>query len=395
MYPSFRLPQIALIGFPILEIRTNPSTHALASIILQEKRFEIALAAKGGAAGIRLAEKMGCEGALVRLLDPEMARAARAARIPVVNVSGWLASTGVPTVKSDDAAVGRLAATHLHDKNFKRLAVIVAPGGSFNRARCNGFLAHAATVGLRTECFRCKKNTNAEDGVDWAALTDWLRSLKKPTGLFLTDDTLAVRLLESLRGSGICVPHDIGLVCGPLHPDRGELCSPSLTSIDSAPVGVYRRALDRLEETMRNPRTLTPDIELIAPAGIIPGESTRLPASDDPLVARAIRIIDTEALRGLNINLLCSTLGVGCSTLERHFNSALGVKPHDYLRRLRIATAKKQLAITKNSIQKIAVSCGFSSRKRLNLVFAAIEGVSPRQWRTQCPTDGKRGDPEV
>ncbi len=379
-----RPPQIALIGFPMLEMRPNPSTQALASIIMEEKHWEIALAAKEWAGGIRLAEKMGCDGALVRLLDREMARAARSARIPLVNVSGWLASTGVATVKCDNAAIGKLAATHLLEKNFKHLAVVVACGGALNQERCNGFLEHAAALGHRVECFRCKKNAPVEDGAEWETLAVWLRSLCKPTGLFLTDDTLAKPLLDSLRGSGISVPYDVGIVCGPLYPDRSGLCSPSLTNIDPDTAGVYRRALDRLENLMRTPGIARPKVELLAPYGLCQGESTRLSARDDPLVARAIRIIDTEELRGLNINLLCAKLGVACSTLERHFNSALGVMPHAYLTSMRIASAKKQLAASDNSIEKVAASCGFSSRKRLNLVFTAYEGISPRNWRVQC-----------
>ena len=156
--------KIALIGFPILEMRSNPTAHALARYILEEKQWEIALAAKGGAGGIRLAAKMGCDGALVRLLDSEMTRETRSARIPLVNVSGWLNLTGIATVKCDNVAIGRLAATHLHEQNFKRVAVIVAPGGVLNKERLRGFLEHADSLNLRAACFRCKKNTRTEGG---------------------------------------------------------------------------------------------------------------------------------------------------------------------------------------------------------------------------------------
>jgi LacI family transcriptional regulator len=378
--------KIALIGFPILEMRSNPTAHALARYILEEKQWEIALAAKAGVGGIRLAEKMGCDGALVRLLNTEMTREARSAGIPLVNVSGWLNSTGIATVKCDNVAIGRLAAKHLHEQNFKRFAVIVAPGGVLNKERCRGFLEHAASLDLRTECFRCKKNTPTDGGVDWDSLSGWLSGLKKPTGLFLTDDILAQGLLKSMQGCGISVPHDVGLVCGPIHPDRGGLCSPILSTIDPDTARVYRVALDSLEKMMTTQENVTPSVKLISPAGLCPGDSTRLTASDDPLVARAIRIMDAEKTQGLNINLLCSQLGITCATLERHFKSTLGVSPHHYLTGLRITAAKKQLANNQDSIDKIARACGFSNRKRLNLIFAAKEGISPRQWRTQSIT---------
>jgi LacI family transcriptional regulator len=381
-----KLKRIALIGFPILEMRPNPMAHALARYILEEKKWEIVLAIRGGVGGIRLAEKIGCDGALVRLLDSAMAREARSSRIPLVNVSGWLNSTGVTTVKSDNSAIGQLAATHLYEQNFKRLAVVVAPGGVFNEERYRGFLDHALALNLRTTCFRCKKNTPLDGGGVWDSLSGWLDGLQKPTGLFLTDDTMAQGLLKCLRRLSISVPHNMGLICGPIHPERGGICSPSLSTIDPNTAQVYRGALNRLEEMIAAPSRVEPSVELIPPAGLCPGESTRLPASDDPLVAAAIRIMDIEAAQGLNINLLCSKLGITCATLERHFKGALGVMPHRYLTQVRINTAKKLLSNSRDSIEKVARACGFSNRKRLNIVFAANEGMSPRQWQSQYAT---------
>ena len=381
-----RPPPIALIGFPLLEMEPNPATQALAGYILQDKGWEIALVAKEGAGGIRLAEKMGCAGALVRLLSPEVARAARTARIPLVNVSGWLPAPGVETVKTDNAAIGRLAAAHLQAQKFTRLALIVAPGGAFNRDRETGFVAQAATQGMPVDVFRGPKKATREGAVDEAALAVWLRGLRHPTGLFLTDDTLALRVIALLHAGGLSVPQNVGLVCGPLHPERGALCTPTLTQIDANTPEVYRRAVDRLDELMRRRRPAKPVVELIEPLGLFPGESTRLPACEDPLVARAIGIMDGEAGDGLNITELCTKLGVASATLGRHFKAATGQMPHDYLTRLRIATARHRLATTGESIEKVATACGFTNRKRLNLVFSAKEGVSPRTWRNRQRT---------
>lgn len=378
-----RIPQIALIGFPILERRTNPVTHALASLILENKSWEIALAAREGSEAIRLAEKVGCHGALVRLTAPETARAARKSRIPVVNVSACLARPGVATVKCDNAAIGRLAASHLVEKNFKRLAVILVSGGAFNQDRSRGFLKYAADARLSAECFDCRRHTSQDSGLNHDALARWLRNLTRPVGLFLTDDIVALKVGELLRECEFSVPHDVGIVCGPLHPERGAMCTPGLTTIDPNTVGVYQHAVNRLEEMMQASAVTLPKIELLDPKGICPAESTRVQATEDPLVARALRLLDADAVHKMNINQLCSKLGVACSTLERHFRTALGVTPHRYLTKVRLDSAKKYLSAEVLSLEEIAASCGFSSRKRLNQTFRATEGISPRQWREQ------------
>src|SRR5262245_26152758 len=62
------------------------------------------------------------DGVLGRVEVPAHCRIAHKLRCPLVNLSASLRDPGFPSVLSDDALVGRLAADHLLERGFRRFA---------------------------------------------------------------------------------------------------------------------------------------------------------------------------------------------------------------------------------------------------------------------------------
>ena len=60
-----------------------------------------------------------CDAAIVRITNPAMRREALKIPFPLINVSSWLEDPGVPTVRHDYRAIGRLVAEHLLEKGFR------------------------------------------------------------------------------------------------------------------------------------------------------------------------------------------------------------------------------------------------------------------------------------
>ena len=376
--------KIALIGFPILNLRPNPGALELARYVIGDKGWHIALAGDVHADAIRMAEKMGCDGALVRLISPQMCRVARSSSMPMVNVSGWIKSPGVPTVRRGDASIGRLAAQHLYEKNYKRLASVQMPWGDFHAARCLGFHDRSRELRLPYENFHFK---NAPDEKEKNRFFDWVRDLQKPVGLFLSDDTVAPlllyvpELLGAIQQRGLSIPRDLGVVCGSIHPDRIDLCAPSLTYIECDEGAINRRAVDRLDEMMRRKLPDGPLVESIDCTTVRQRDSTRFAASEDPLVAQAIEYIDTHVHEGIDVNSISGALEVSVATLISHFKTEQGTTPYVYLTGVRIEMAQRMLSTTRASIQSVATACGFRDRKRMNIVFAKHRALTPSQWR--------------
>jgi transcriptional regulator GlxA family with amidase domain len=75
-------------------------------------------------------------------------------------------------------------------------------------------------------------------------------------------------------------------------------------------------------------------------------------------------------------------IGISRATLDRQFQEETGQTPHDYLVAQRIGRAQEMLlARPAASLSKISQACGFSNRRRLNLVFKQATGKLPAQWR--------------
>ncbi|WP_347312995.1 GlxA family transcriptional regulator [Defluviimonas sp. SAOS-178_SWC] len=100
----------------------------------------------------------------------------------------------------------------------------------------------------------------------------------------------------------------------------------------------------------------------------------------DPLVKRALLIMQQYPETPLSIARLAAQLGVGRRKLERHFADALGITPAEAGRRVRLEQARALLERGEHSITEIAAETGFCDVSHLIRVFREVEGVTPGEW---------------
>lgn len=79
--------------------------------------------------------------------------------------------------------------------------------------------------------------------------------------------------------------------------------------------------------------------------------------------------------------LLASQCGLSRSHFSRAFKNSMGLPPHRWLMRHRVARAQAALVRTNENIAEIAISCGFADQSHLTRVFHAVVGASPAAWR--------------
>jgi LacI family transcriptional regulator len=94
------------------------------------------------------------DGVIALLHNEAEARAARSLRLPVVNLSGALASTGLPRVGVDYRQVGRLAAEHLLERGFRRFGFYGLGDRWHSSERRIGFVDRLREEGSAARCSR-------------------------------------------------------------------------------------------------------------------------------------------------------------------------------------------------------------------------------------------------
>jgi LacI family transcriptional regulator len=101
----------------------------------------------------------------------------------------------------------------------------------------------------------------------------------------------------------------------------------------------------------------------------------------DPELDQAVKIIASEAVRGLTVAQLAEEMLVSRSTLERRFREFFGCTPAEEINRVRIERAKVLLRETAWPVSVIGDKTGFASPENFVRFFRRLVGTTPRQYR--------------
>jgi AraC family transcriptional regulator len=83
----------------------------------------------------------------------------------------------------------------------------------------------------------------------------------------------------------------------------------------------------------------------------------------------------------LTLSSIARTVGVHPSHLARTFRRHYGSSIGDYLRRLRIERASRELTDTSHSLAQISLHTGFFDQSHFSRVFKLHSGLTPAQYR--------------
>ncbi len=111
-------------------------------------------------------------------------------------------------------------------------------------------------------------------------------------------------------------------------------------------------------------------------------------ADQSGLILRARKYLDSHFDGPIGIGDTADFLGVSQSHLSREFYRATGMKPVDYLTRLRLKRAIHLLHTTAWKMEEVSSACGFSSSNYFNKVFKKYMDMTPQQFRTYAKTQG-------
>jgi LacI family transcriptional regulator len=324
------------------------------------------------------------DGIIARIETVEIARALSRTKLPVVDVSAARPWPSVPWVETDDALMARMAAEHLLERGFRRLAFVGEPQFNWSVFREQHFIECCREAGIACEVFRETKRTTSRTRLqsEQRRLAAWLTQLEKPVGLWACYDIKAQQILDLCRELNLGVPEEVAVLG--VDDDRllCNLCTPPLSSVapDSYRTGyVAAELLDR----MLAGEAVSPRPHLIPPLGVVTRQSTDILAIEDADVAAALRLIREQAREGIDVGDVLRVIPVSRRVLETKFRKLVGRTPHEEILRVRLQRVRQLLLQTDLPIAEVAVRAGFTHPEYLTVAFRRELGVTPSVFRTQ------------
>jgi len=93
----------------------------------------------------------------------------------------------------------------------------------------------------------------------------------------------------------------------------------------------------------------------------------------------------------ISVGDLAERIDTSVSTLERTFKDLFSISPSAYVTRVRLHAARRALAETEDSINDVALDCGFYDQSHFTKKFRATFGLTPSQFRRRRRSSGRPG----
>ena len=336
-------------------------------------------------------KRLGIDGIITHNLSRDDAKVIASSRTPVIVSEPWPDMlldpdhplSDAPYVKMDSYGVGKLAAEYYLKRGYKSFAYVGETLGMYWSAdRCKGF-----TDTLKAAGFDCTvyNRFSARERRSWDAerprMMRFLGELPKPTAIFAAMDGRARLVLDACAEAGIRVPEEIAVLGVDNDPILCESTIPPLSSISTGGFQRGQKAAEMLDDLMHG-RPVRKKNVVMEPLSVITRESTGYDAMRDPVIARAMRFIRSEAgHRHIDVSDVVAATGCSRRYVELRFRRHVGASIRDIILQTKLESVKTLLWQSNLSIGEITEKCGFARESHLAVVFKKSTGVSMRDYR--------------
>jgi LacI family transcriptional regulator len=312
--------------------------------------------------------------------EPRQAEALLKLQVPIVFVSYLVEEIpGTACVKTDDTAVGWMAANHFLEKGYDRFAYVGYPGMYWSEQRRAGFAEQVEAVGYRVEQYEQRKKARG-----WLeeqeALGAWLKRLPKPVAVMACNDDRAEQVVSACRAAGVRAPEELAVLGVDNDEFVCELSNPPLSSIslDVEKAGYSAAAL--LDKMMHGGSAAGRVVE-VRPVEVVERRSTDVLALRDAALVEALRYIREHAREPLQVEDVAEHVGVSRRNLHGRFQRVLGRSVHEEVARVRVQLICRMLRHTTLSVPEIARLTGCGSPSHLTRFVKRHMGTTPRAYR--------------
>ena len=93
--------------------------------------------------------------------------------------------------------------------------------------------------------------------------------------------------------------------------------------------------------------------------------------------------LERETGDRISLDALCEEFHFSKNHIISLFKKAYGMTPVAYANKIKLERAEYRMEVTSDSLEKIALSCGFSDYSHFYKLFVKRQGTSPEKWRSE------------
>lgn len=116
-----------------------------------------------------------------------------------------------------------------------------------------------------------------------------------------------------------------------------------------------------------------------SPFALFRGQKTH----SDNEILQVQDFIESNFTEKISVEELADRFGIGRRTFERRFKKATHNSPVEYLQRVRIEAAKKELETERKTVNEVMFDVGYSDTKAFRDVFKKVTGLTPVEYRSR------------
>ena len=309
---------------------------------------------------------------------------------PAVSVTGHLdPHDDLPTVLSDNHAIGKLAAEHLVEQGLHQFAYVGHEDWYTDRVRMEGFKETIERAGYTCQLIdvrlKRKHGRHASDvfEVNLSPLSKEIRRLETPVGVGVAHDEFAHDVIATCKALNKHVPYDISVVGVNNHRLICETTDPPISSIRQRAERIGYEAAALMHRLLKGDSPPTKPI-LLPPGNLVLRRSSDYLAIDDRMIRQAIQEIRRYCGSPITAEDIADKLLVSRRTLDKRFVAAVGHPSAEEIRLSRIRLAKQLLSDTELQIVAIGFRCGYESTSGFIRAFREATEQTPRSFRLQA-----------
>jgi transcriptional regulator GlxA family with amidase domain len=102
---------------------------------------------------------------------------------------------------------------------------------------------------------------------------------------------------------------------------------------------------------------------------------------EDAAILKAQELIEKDPHSPITVDMICEQVGMSRRTFERKFRKCTGNSATEYIQRVKVEHAKKELESTDKTINEVIFSTGYNDIDAFRKVFKKFTDLSPLEYR--------------